>query len=121
MTPVQQEHEGRDEPAVAPDAEPEETGAATEHDEPTGARRFAAASDEEREEAIAAASVAIQHGELVVLPTDTVYGVGADAFDADAVQALLDAKGRGREMPPPVLISSATTLDALASGVTEYA
>ena len=57
----------------------------------------------------------------MVLPTDTVYGIGADAFDAKAVQSLLDAKGRGREMPPPVLISSATTLDALATGVTEYA
>ena len=39
-------------------------------------------------------------------PTDTVYGVGADAFDPDAVQRLLDAKGRGREMPPPVLVSA---------------
>lgn len=49
-----------------------------------------------------------------MLPTDTVYGVGVDAFDADGVQRLLDAKGRGRDMPPPVLISSATTLEALA-------
>ena len=45
--------------------------------------------------------------QLVVLPTDTVYGVGADAFDPDAVQRLLDAKGRGRDMPPPVLVSAA--------------
>ena len=65
--------------------------------------------------------LAVQRGELVVLPTDTVYGIGADAFDPDAVQALLDAKGRGREMPPPVLISAATTLDALATGVPAYA
>ena len=49
-----------------------------------------------------------------MLPTDTVYGVGADAFDPEAVAALLEAKGRGREMPPPVLVSAATTLDALA-------
>ena len=65
--------------------------------------------------AVEAASLAVQRGELVVLPTDTVYGVGADAFDPDAVTALLEAKGRGREMPPPVLVSAATTLDALAS------
>jgi len=90
-------------------------------DEPTGARRMATDSLEAREEALAAASMAVQRGELVVLPTDTVYGIGADAFDAEAVQSLLDAKGRGREMPPPVLISSATTLDALATGVTDYA
>jgi L-threonylcarbamoyladenylate synthase len=77
-------------------------------------------TDDERESAIEAAAQAVQQGLLVVLPTDTVYGVGADAFDHVAVQALLDAKGRGRDMPPPVLISSATTLDALARGLPTY-
>jgi L-threonylcarbamoyladenylate synthase len=81
---------------------------------------FPTATEEELETAIEAAAVAVQRGGLVVLPTDTVYGLGADAFDHAAVQALLDAKGRGREMPPPVLISSTTTLDALASGVQSY-
>ena len=57
----------------------------------------------------------------MVLPTDTVYGIGADAFDPDAVKALLEAKGRGRDMPPPVLISAATTLDAIATDVPGYA
>jgi len=71
--------------------------------------------------AVEAASHALQRGDLVVLPTDTVYGIAADAFDADAVQELLDAKGRGREMPPPVLVSSATTLDALAVRVPTWA
>jgi tRNA threonylcarbamoyl adenosine modification protein (Sua5/YciO/YrdC/YwlC family) len=75
---------------------------------------------DEREKAIEAAAVAVQRGGLVVLPTDTVYGIGADAFDHAAVQALLDAKGRGREMPPPVLISAATTLAALATNVQSY-
>lgn len=75
---------------------------------------------EDREAAVEAASLAIQRGRLVVLPTDTVYGVAADAFDPDAVQRLLDAKGRGREMPPPVLVGSATTLDALATRVPAY-
>jgi L-threonylcarbamoyladenylate synthase len=120
MTPVPTDgrDEALDEPVEdqqidEPEDEPE--------DEPTGARRMATDSLEAREEALAAASMAVQRGELVVLPTDTVYGIGADAFDAEAVQSLLDAKGRGREMPPPVLISSATTLDALATGVTDYA
>ena len=45
-------------------------------------------------------------GGLVVLPTDTVYGLAADAFDKDSVPELLDAKGRGRDMPPPVLVSA---------------
>ena len=78
-------------------------------------------TEEEREAALSAATVAVQKGRLVVLPTDTVYGIGADAFDPIAVRGLLAAKGRGREMPPPVLVSAATTLDALATGVPEYA
>jgi L-threonylcarbamoyladenylate synthase len=83
--------------------------------------RYPTSTDEEREAAVEAASLAVQRGELVVLPTDTVYGIGADAFDPAAVRGLLAAKGRGREMPPPVLISAATTLDALAVRVPGYA
>ena len=60
---------------------------------------------------------AIGSGELVVIPTDTVYGVAADAFDPTAVQRLLEAKGRERTSPPPVLIPGIPTLDALASEV----
>lgn len=62
---------------------------------------------------------AVRGGELIVLPTDTVYGIGCDAFNPDAVNALLAAKGRGRHMPPPVLIGSTETLTALAETVTE--
>ena len=83
--------------------------------------RLGTGTDEERETAIAQATLAVQRGDLVVLPTDTVYGIGADAFDPAAVEALLAAKGRGREMPPPVLVSAATTLDALAVRVPDYA
>jgi L-threonylcarbamoyladenylate synthase len=85
------------------------------------AQVYDATSDEEREVAVDAAALAIQRGRLVVLPTDTVYGLAADAFDPDAVARLLEAKGRGREMPPPVLVSTATTLDALATRVPDYA
>ncbi|GAB2666615.1 L-threonylcarbamoyladenylate synthase [Kribbella swartbergensis] len=66
-----------------------------------------------------AAVDAIEAGDLVVLPTDTMYGIAADAFKADAVQRLLDAKGRGRDMPPPVLISVVESLDALATDIPE--
>ncbi|MBA2464336.1 MAG: L-threonylcarbamoyladenylate synthase [Nocardioides sp.] len=83
--------------------------------------RYATDEPDEREAGIAAAALAVQRGKLVVLPTDTVYGVGADAFSPEAVRRLLEAKGRGRDMPPPVLVSSATTLDALAVGVPAYA
>ncbi len=60
---------------------------------------------------------ALGMGELIVLPTDTVYGIGCDAFNDAAVRRLLEAKGRGREAPPPVLIPGIPTLDALAEGV----
>jgi len=69
----------------------------------------------ERDQGIEAAVSAVKSGDLVVLPTDTVYGVGADAFKSWSVTALLNAKGRGRQMPPPVLVGSRNTLDGLVS------
>ena len=72
-------------------------------------------------EATEAAREAIEAGECIVLPTDTVYGIGADAFSAEAVQLLLDAKHRGRDMPPPVLIGEPTLIRALAVNVPEPA
>lgn len=63
------------------------------------------------------ARAAIGRGELIVLPTDTVYGLAVDAFDSDAVLRLLDAKGRTRQSPPPVLVPGIPTLDALAESV----
>jgi len=83
--------------------------------------RLTATTEDDREEAVQTAAAAVQRGDLVVIPTDTVYGVAVDAFDPDAVADLLKAKGRGREMPPPVLVSSAATLDALATDVPDYA
>ncbi|WP_109507644.1 L-threonylcarbamoyladenylate synthase [Nocardioides speluncae] len=83
--------------------------------------RYPTSDDDELEAAVEAAALAIRRGELIVIPTDTVYGVAADAFDPAAVRALLKAKGRGREMPPPVLVSSAATIDALAVGLPGYA
>jgi tRNA threonylcarbamoyl adenosine modification protein (Sua5/YciO/YrdC/YwlC family) len=62
---------------------------------------------------VSAAVTALQSGELVVLPTDTVYGIAADAFSPMAVNLLLAAKGRGRDMPVPVLVGSWRTLDGL--------
>lgn len=78
-------------------------------------------SEEGLAEGIAAAAEAVRGGEVVVLPTDTVYGVGVDAFASDAVAAVLMAKGRGREMPLPVLVPNAQTVDGLAADVPGYA
>ncbi|WP_346812801.1 L-threonylcarbamoyladenylate synthase [Nocardioides sp. ChNu-99] len=89
--------------------------------EKTSSRVRATGTEDEREAALEAATLAVRQGSLVVLPTDTVYGVGADAFDPDAVGRLLAAKGRGREMPPPVLISAAVTADALARSIPGWA
>ncbi|HKG50773.1 MAG TPA: L-threonylcarbamoyladenylate synthase [Actinomycetales bacterium] len=78
-------------------------------------RRIDCRTDTGRETGARVAANAVQRGEVVVLPTDTVYGVGADAFDAAAVAAVLAAKGRGRNVPPPVLVPNARTLDGIAT------
>jgi tRNA threonylcarbamoyl adenosine modification protein (Sua5/YciO/YrdC/YwlC family) len=62
---------------------------------------------------ITQAELALRRGELVVLPTDTVYGIAAEAFDPVAVDGLLKAKGRGRDMPPPVLVGTVRAAMAL--------
>lgn len=74
----------------------------------------------ERARGIAESVSAARRGELIVLPTDTVYGVGCDAFTPAAVQALLDAKGRGRDMPPPVLVGSVRAATALVEDLGLY-
>lgn len=71
------------------------------------------ADEAQRTAGLAAATTAVLGGELVVLPTDTVYGIGTDAFNHDAVRKLLAAKGRGREMPPPVLVGTVRAAKAL--------
>ena len=70
-----------------------------------------------RRSGLEAGAHAARAGGLVVMPTDTVYGIGADAFDAAAVRALLAAKGRGPDMPVPVLVGSWSTIDGLVMAV----
>ncbi|OBH11926.1 threonylcarbamoyl-AMP synthase [Mycobacterium sp. E1715] len=74
---------------------------------------FDCADPDQRARGIASAAGAIKGGRLVVMPTDTVYGVGADAFNSAAVTALLSAKGRGRDMPVGVLVGSWHTIEGL--------
>ena len=74
---------------------------------------FDCLDEQTRATGIASAVSALKGGSLVVLPTDTVYGIGADAFDSEAVSALLSAKGRGRDMPVPVLVGSWHTIEGL--------
>ena len=74
---------------------------------------FDCSDPDQREAGLTAAAGALSRGELVLLPTDTVYGVAADAFTPAAVTRLLAAKNRGRSMPVPVLIGEASTLAGL--------
>ncbi|MFI1972242.1 threonylcarbamoyl-AMP synthase [Streptomyces cinnamoneus] len=83
------------------------------------ARRFDCSTMSGHADGLRAAAVAVGQGELVVLPTDTVYGIGADAFDREAVDRLLRAKGRGRAMPSPVLVASPDALRDLVTGFPE--
>ena len=83
-------------------------------------RRYDCSEPIERTRGIAEAVSAARRGELVVLPTDTVYGIGADAFTPRAVSALLDAKGRGRDMPAPVLVGSVRAAQALVEDLGTY-
>ncbi len=84
---------------------------------PDMARIYDCSVDSELLTGMRLARAAIARGECVVLPTDTVYGIAADAFNPAAVTRLLEAKGRTRQAPPPVLIPGIPTLDALAESV----
>ncbi|CAM5462846.1 MULTISPECIES: L-threonylcarbamoyladenylate synthase [Streptomyces] len=85
------------------------------------ARRYDTNDVTDRVTGLREAASAVRRGELVVLPTDTVYGIGADAFSKEAVGDLLQAKGRGRNMPTPVLIGSPNTLHGLVTDFSELA
>ncbi|MDT0469938.1 L-threonylcarbamoyladenylate synthase [Streptomyces gibsoniae] len=84
-------------------------------------RRYDCSDASQREAGLHQAAAAVERGELVVLPTDTVYGLGADAFNTEAVARLLQAKGRGRHMPSPVLIASTDAVHDLVTGLSEQA
>ncbi|MFF4157495.1 L-threonylcarbamoyladenylate synthase [Streptomyces sp. NPDC001678] len=85
------------------------------------ARRYDCSDATDRKTGLREAAAAVRRGELVVLPTDTVYGIGADAFSSEAVGDLLHAKGRGRGMPSPVLVGSPNTLHGLVTDFSEQA
>lgn len=75
----------------------------------------------EREEGMLLAAKAAKSGRLVVMPTDTLYGLGCDAFDNDAVASLLATKHRGPDMPVPVLVGSWDTVKGLVATLDDTA
>lgn len=80
-------------------------------------RKFSMDNEMERKDGLVAAIAAAKRGDLVVLPTDTVYGLGTDAFSIKGPEKLLAAKGRDRDMPIPVLVGHVKALDGLAQRV----
>ena len=73
------------------------------------------------EEGLGIALDALRSGQAIIMPTDTVYGIACDAFSPDAVNTLLAHKGRGRHMPPPVLVASPEDATRLAHTIPEGA
>lgn len=85
--------------------------------EPAPFRRFDIDSPSEAAAGLAAAVNAARAGELVVFPTDTVYGLGTDAFSRIGTHRIREAKGRGRDVPIPVLIAEATLIETLGQSI----
>ena len=56
--------------------------------------------------AIAAAAEALRSGDIVGIPTDTVYGLAADAWHSGAADRLFAVKGRPRRVELPLLVAS---------------
>lgn len=81
--------------------------------------RYDCSNPEQRAAGLKAAVEAVRRGELIVLPTDTVYGIGAEAFSPTAVTSLLAAKRRGRDMPPPVLVGTVRAATALVEELSD--
>ncbi len=73
------------------------------------------------EYAIKQAADAIRRGELVVFPTETVYGLAADALNEDAVRRVFKAKGREESHPLPVQLASVDHLNQISSDIPENA
>ena len=67
--------------------------------------------------AIRAAADAIRNGQLVIFPTETVYGLAADAMNKDAVRKVIEAKGRADKEPLPVQVGSLDSVSQAAAFV----
>lgn len=77
--------------------------------------------DADRPETVPAASGILKTGGLVALPTETVYGLGADGLDADAVRKIFEAKGRPQDNPLILHIASASEMDRFCHSVPDAA
>ena len=76
--------------------------------------RFDCTDDAERARGITAAVASIKRGELVVLPTESVYAVATDGFSARGARSVREAKGQSAATPLPIMIASITTIPGIA-------
>ena len=74
-----------------------------------------------REENLASALAALKRGEAIVFPTETLYGLGADALNISAVENIFQLKGRDPDNPFPVLVADRAMLDSLVAKVAPMA
>jgi len=82
--------------------------------------RYDCTDPAQRVTGLAEAAASLRKGDLAVIPTDTVYGLAADAFSPPAVTGLLAAKGRDRQMPPPVLVGTVRAATALVEDLNAF-
>ncbi len=115
------QEQGEDRRPTAPGQAQSADEAQPDEDAPLPAEFFTITGERSRAAAVDAARRELARHEVVVMPTDTVYGIAANAFSARGVERLLEAKGRDRTMPPPVLIAHAGVLEGLADEVSEEA
>ena len=66
-------------------------------------------------------SRAVQAGKLIIMPTDTVYGIGCDAFNADAIDELYEVKRRSGAKAIPVLLAEVNQLPRIAATIPDTA
>lgn len=84
-------------------------------------QRLLCADGANRSNAVAAAVAAVRRGELVLLPTETVYGLAADAFSPVGVDAVRELKSYDRAVPLPVMVGSRSTVPGIAARVSDAA
>jgi L-threonylcarbamoyladenylate synthase len=84
-------------------------------------QRIDCADGERRAQAVASAFAAVRRGDLVMIPTESVYALATDAFSMRGVAALREAKGYDADVPLPIMVGSRSTIAGIASRVSDDA
>ena len=84
-------------------------------------QRIACRDGAHRDRAVTAAAAALRRGDLVIIPTESVYAIAADAFSVTGVGLMRAAKGLDESASFAVLVPSATTVSGLSSRISDTA